>query len=182
MTVFRAAPIAPVRELVIVGAGATGRRLAERAARAGYSTVLQDLLPSSRLRAVTALRAEVEDAGGDPAPVLANIRMSGSLDEALAAADLVIETTPDELESKHEMFTLLDRMAPRYAILVAVTALPLDSFSDVTCREESCVAVRLDLDADRAVIAAHAAMPPAMLARVAEVFDRLGFNAGSNIA
>jgi len=168
---------ATIRELVMIGAGTLGRQLAERAALAGFATVLQDLLPSSRERAMAAIRADLERAGINPEDVLGRIRLAGSLDDALAAADLVIGTTPDELESKQEMFTLLDRMAPRNAILVAVTMLPLAMFCDVTCREASCIAVRVDLDDMQAIVTAHPANPATLVASVLDVFRMLGFTA-----
>ena len=107
------------------------------AARAGYVTTLEDVLPSSLRRAAAIL----EDAGAGACVV----RYASSVEDAVRDADLVIDCVPDELESKLEIFSLLDRMAPPLTILVTPTrTLSVADLASCVYRPERCVAVRFE--------------------------------------
>ena len=61
-------------------------------------------------------------------------------------ADLAIDFVPDELESKLEIFSLLDRMAPPRTILCTPTmALSITDLASCTYRAERCVGLRGDV-------------------------------------
>jgi len=50
-----------------------------------------------------------------PTPPSGAWNIAGSVDEAAREADLVIEAVPEEMESKIEIFTLLDKICrPNY--------------------------------------------------------------------
>lgn len=128
----------------MIGAGRLGRNLAVRAARAGFSTVLEDLLPSN-------LRTAREDLGNTAALPL---KFAGTIEEAVRTAALILDTVPDELESKLEIFSLLDRMAPPGAIfLTPMRALSIADLASCTYRPELCMALELEsgIGADPAV-------------------------------
>jgi 3-hydroxyacyl-CoA dehydrogenase len=58
-------------------------------------------------------------------------------------AELVIESVPDQLESKLEIFCLLDRMCRPGAILASNTCFfRVSDITDVTFRREKCVGLR----------------------------------------
>jgi 3-hydroxybutyryl-CoA dehydrogenase len=60
-------------------------------------------------------------------------------------ADLAIDFVPDELESKLEIFSLLDRMAPPRTILCTPTEmLSITDLASCTYRAERCVGLRGD--------------------------------------
>jgi 3-hydroxybutyryl-CoA dehydrogenase len=46
-----------------------------------------------------------------------SLRVATTVEDAVRDADLAIDFVPDELESKLEIFSLLDRMAPPRTIL-----------------------------------------------------------------
>jgi 3-hydroxybutyryl-CoA dehydrogenase len=127
-----AAPALPAVARVSI-IGADGAWVAERAARAGYRVTLEDLMPGKRRLAARRL--------GDA------IAYASSVEEAVREADLVIDFVPDELESKLEIFSLLDRMAPPHTIFATPTdALSIADLASCTYRADRCVALRLPDD------------------------------------
>ena len=135
--------------VAVIGAGPLGRRLALRCAQAGLRVVLEDVMPSN-LR-----HAEMElarlDSGAE------NLTFASSIEAAVREADLVIDFVPDELESKLEIFWLLDRMAPPRTILCTPSrAMSITDLASCTYRAERCVAVRGDAGNELAVADAAA--------------------------
>jgi len=109
--------------------------------------MLEDLLPSNLRKAAAdleALNAKQEDATlyGRPPGTL---ELATSLEGAVRHADLIIDCVPDELESKLEIFSLLDRMAPPRAIFGTPTlALSIGDLASCTYRASQCVAFSLN--------------------------------------
>ena len=125
-----------VRTVAIIGAGTLGRRLATLFSGAGYETILEDVLPSNLRRA----REEFDRTGDGDRPV----RFATSVEDAVRTADLIVDCVPDELESKLEIFSLLDRMAPPRSVLVTPTrTLSIADLASCTYREDRCVALEL---------------------------------------
>jgi 3-hydroxybutyryl-CoA dehydrogenase len=129
-----------IQTVAVIGAGPLGRRLAALISGAGFDTVLEDVLPSN-------LRKAAEDLGetspAEPSSV-ANLRFATSVEDAVRTADLIVDCVPDELESKLEIFSLLDRMAPPLAIFVTPTrSLSIADLASCTYRADRCLAVQL---------------------------------------
>lgn len=125
--------------VAIIGAGPLGRSLALRAARVGFRVVLEDVMPASLRHAEEALR-EALGPGAMPLVVFA-----GTVEEAVRHADLVIDCVPDELESKLEIFSLLDRMAPpRTVFATPSTNLSIADLASCTYRPGQCVSLAVD--------------------------------------
>jgi len=125
--------------VAIIGAGPLGRWLAGAAARAGFRTLLEDVMPSNLHHARESLAAQA------PAGEAASISFVTSIEDAVRDADLVIDCVPDELESKLEILWLLDRMAPpRTIIATPTTRLEIADLASCTYRPQKCVAIALD--------------------------------------
>jgi 3-hydroxybutyryl-CoA dehydrogenase len=125
--------------VAIVGAGPVGRWLALAAAHAGYRVLLEDVMPANLCHAREALRREL-DAAAMPA-----VAFVPTIEEAVREADLVIDCVPDELESKLEIFCLLDRMAPPRTVLVTPTArLSIADLAACTYRSDKCVGIEAE--------------------------------------
>ena len=61
----------------------------------------------------------------------------------MRAAELIIDTTLDELETKLEVFTIFDKFARPGAILASCTAsLSVSDIATITFRAERCVGMR----------------------------------------
>ncbi len=74
------------------------------------------------------------------------VRFATEVEDAVADADLAIDFVPDELESKLEIFSLLDRMAPpRTVLLTPTNALSITDLASCTYRAERCVGLQGDL-------------------------------------
>jgi 3-hydroxybutyryl-CoA dehydrogenase len=124
-----------IRRIAIIGAGRFGRRLAELCSQAGCSIVLEDVLPS-RLRGAARRFAETSPSS--------KVEFAATVEEAVRDADLVIDCVPDELESKLEIFSLIDRMAPPRTIIATPTrALSIADLASCTYRPERCLALQL---------------------------------------
>ena len=125
--------------VAIIGAGPLGRRLALRATRAGFRVILEDVMPSSLRHAEEALREEL---GASTMPL---VSFASTVEEAVREADLAIDCVPDELESKLEIFSLMDRMAPPRTVFVTPTTnLSIADLASCTYRPDRCIAIATD--------------------------------------
>jgi 3-hydroxybutyryl-CoA dehydrogenase len=131
--------------LAIIGAGPLGRWLARAAARAGFRVLLEDVMPHNLHHAQEWLRLEL-----GPAALASELSAEqggavsfvSTIEEAVREADLAIDCVPDELESKLEIFCLLDRMAPPRTVLATPsTRLSIADLASCTYRPDRCVAI-----------------------------------------
>lgn len=139
--------MAEVRTIAVIGAGIMGRGIAHAAALGGYRTILEDILPSALRRAETEIRSNLDKAveigkvsSADADAAFSRLVYAGSVEEAAREAELVIEAVPEELESKIEIFTLLDKICRPGTILASNTSsLSLSEIAAVTYRAPKIV-------------------------------------------
>ncbi len=133
-----------IRRITVVGAGTMGRGIAQVAATAGYDVTLHDVEAAALRAGVDAIRAGL-DKGVEKGTLSANgrsesiarVRSTLDLAEAVAGADLLIESVPERLELKRELFRRFDRLAPPATILATNTSsLPVGEVAAVTNRPE----------------------------------------------
>ena len=120
-------PIQDISTVGVVGAGTMGAGIAQVAAEASLAVLMFDPVEGAtgraRGRIAGFLERKVEKrqmTAEDVAAAAARISSVASLDE-LAAADLVIEAIPEDLELKRETFRRLDALTQR-AILASNTS------------------------------------------------------------
>ncbi len=131
-----------VQTIAVIGAGIMGRGIAHAAALGGYRTILEDLLPNALRRAEAEIRANLDKAvelskvtPADADAAFRRLEYAGSVEEAAREADLVIEAVPEEMESKIEIFTLLDKICRPTTILASNTSsLSVTEIASVTYR------------------------------------------------
>lgn len=136
-----------VRTVAVIGAGIMGRGIAHAAALGGYRTILEDLLPNALRKAETEIRANLDKAvelgkvnATDANAAFSRLEYAGSVDQAAREADLVIEAVPEEMESKIEIFTMLDKICRPTTILASNTSsLSVTEIASVTYRARKCV-------------------------------------------
>lgn len=139
--------MASVRTIAVIGAGTMGRGIAHVAAVGGYRTILEDLLPNALRRAETEIRSNLDKAvelgkisAADASHAAGRLEYAGSVEEAAREADLVIEAVPEEMESKIEIFTLLDKICRPGTILASNTSsLSITEIASVTYRARKCI-------------------------------------------
>jgi len=157
-----------MRTVAVIGAGAAGRAFALRCAQAGFAVALEDVMPE-KLRRAQDEYAELKPAGEG------SLRYALTVEDAVKDADLAIDFVPDELESKLEIFSLLDRMAPPRTILCTPTmALSITDLASCTYRAERCVGLRGMLTESVEVVQSRFASTD-VVKEVAQMFCRLGF-------
>jgi 3-hydroxyacyl-CoA dehydrogenase len=129
--------VLPSRDpIAIVGAGSIGVAFALVFARAALPVRVQDPDPA-RLAAVTGEVSErlcdLSDHGllEEPAEaILARIRVTADLAEAVSGAQHVQECAPERVELKKALFAQLDRLAPAQAVLASSSSfLPASAFA-----------------------------------------------------
>src|SRR2546423_11011287 len=138
---------APIQTIAVIGAGIMGRGIAHAAALGGYRTIIEDILPASLRRAETEIRGNLDKAVelGKVSKEAADaahkrIEYAGSVEEAAREADIVIEAVPEEMESKIEIFTLLDTICRPHTILATNTSsLSVTEIASVTYRSRKCL-------------------------------------------
>jgi 3-hydroxybutyryl-CoA dehydrogenase len=139
--------VAEIRTIAVIGAGIMGRGIAHSAALGGYRTILEDILPNTLRKAETEIRANLDKAvelgkvtKSDADGAFARVEFASSVEEAAREADLVIEAVPEEMESKIEIFTLLDKVCRPTTILASNTSsLSVTEIASVTYRAPKCV-------------------------------------------
>jgi 3-hydroxybutyryl-CoA dehydrogenase len=139
--------VAEVDTIAVIGAGIMGRGIAHAAALGGYRTILEDILPNALRRAETEIRANLDKAvelgkvtSADADAAFSRLEYGSSVEEAARQADLVIEAVPEEMESKIEIFTLLDKVCRPGTILASNTSsLSITEIASVTYRARKIV-------------------------------------------
>jgi 3-hydroxybutyryl-CoA dehydrogenase len=139
--------VAEVLAIAVIGAGTMGRGIAHVAALGGYRTILEDLLPNALRKAESEIRANLDKSvelgkvtAADASSALGRLEYAESVEEAAREADLVIEAVPEEMESKIEIFTLLDKICRPNTILASNTSsLSVTEIASVTYRAKKIV-------------------------------------------
>jgi 3-hydroxybutyryl-CoA dehydrogenase len=136
-----------IKTIAVIGAGIMGRGIAHVAALGGYRTLLEDLIPAALRKAESDIRANLDKAvelkrvsSGDADAAFRRLEYAGSVEDAAREADLVIEAVPEEMESKIEIFTLLDKICRPGTILASNTSsLSITEIASVTYRANKCL-------------------------------------------
>jgi 3-hydroxybutyryl-CoA dehydrogenase len=133
-------PSFQIRTVAVIGAGVAGRSFALACAGAGFHVVLEDVMPAN-LRKAEADYADLTQRG-----TAGRLELALTVEDAVREADVAVDFVPDELESKLEIFSMIDRMAPPKTILCTPSyALSITDLASCVYRPERCVAVRGNL-------------------------------------
>jgi 3-hydroxyacyl-CoA dehydrogenase len=149
----------------LIGATPIAQQIASRALRARLNVIIDDIsdarLQAASINLHSAVRAQDSCAPGpqdrsdsprsgssspliSPSP-LPNLTLTQSIDSAIRSADFIIDTLPDDLEVKLELFTLFDKFAQPFAIFLTTGSIPIDDLAEITFCPDRCVAVRLTI-------------------------------------
>ncbi len=136
-----------IETIAVIGAGTAGRSIACVALGAGYRVILEDVLPERLAAALSEIREALQEAAARGSVSTepdgrrpSRLSTAASVDAACREADLVIETLPDDVEMKIDVFCILERFARPGAILAASAAsVGISEIAAVTTRAERCV-------------------------------------------
>lgn len=133
-------------------------------------------MPANLHHARESLRLEL-----GPAALPAVIFVS-TIEDAVRDADLAIDCVPDELESKLEIFCLLDRMAPPRTVLATpTTRLSITDLAACTYRADKCVAIAAEAasitgsDGSEVLLRTALQTAPQTVALVENFWRQIGF-------
>jgi 3-hydroxybutyryl-CoA dehydrogenase len=165
----RSRPLA-IRTVAVIGAGVAGRSFALACAGAGFYVVLEDVMPAN-LR-----KAEAEYSDLTLRTKAGELELASTVEDAVREADIAVDFVPDELESKLEIFSMIDRMAPPKTILCTPSyALSITDLASCVYRPERCVALRGELARGGAVRVLYpAGVTEATLEAVGGFLEALG--------
>jgi len=146
--------MAEIRTIAVIGAGTLGREIAYASVLGGYRTILEDILPGSLRNAAAELRehlARAADVGSvsesEANAAFRRLEYAATVEHAAREADLVLEAVPDEMESKIEIFTLLDKICRPATILASNTSsLSVTEIASVTYRAPKVLGMRFAKD------------------------------------
>jgi 3-hydroxybutyryl-CoA dehydrogenase len=170
-------PAKAIQRVAVIGAGQAGRRFALTCALSGFDVVLEDVMPANLRRA----EAEFSDLSGQMSS--GSMRFALTVEDAVRGAEIAIDFVPDELESKLEIFCLIDRMAPPKTILCTPSdALSITDLASCTYRGDRCFAIRGNLGDRGSIRLLHPDFAPrSVLHAVEKFFAQIGFLVATEI-
>ena len=130
----------------VVGAGTMGNGIAQVAARAGYSVVMQDLSDEYLKKGLSAidksLQRDVEKerlSAEDKLAILGRINITTALSD-FKDSFIVVEAVTENLEVKRGIFSALDEITPTSAILASnTTSISITKLGSSTKRPEQVI-------------------------------------------
>jgi 3-hydroxybutyryl-CoA dehydrogenase len=135
-----------IERIAVIGAGTMGHGIAQVAAQAGYSVVLEDMNGELVARGLSRLednlrkgveRGKVTEESMRAA--LSRIRTSTKLEDT-ADADLIIEAVIEKLDAKRQLFIRLDQLCKPETILATNTSsLSIASIASATARADRVI-------------------------------------------
>ena len=136
-----------VRTIAVIGAGAQGREIACASVLGGYQTVLEDISPRVLEDAIAWIRQSLKEGAARGKfeaqvsnQVLSLLSTASDVKDAIRDAELIIETVPEELEMKLELFTIFDKFAKTGAIFASTaSSVSITDFTDIVVSRERCI-------------------------------------------
>lgn len=135
-----------MKTIMVIGAGQMGSGIAQVAAQAGYTVILNDIKEEYVARGLNGIEKNLDRSvekgklsAEEKSKILGQLQASVSLQDA-ALADLVIEAAVENMAIKHDIFQTLDRVCPEHTILASNTSsLPITEIGACTKRPDKVI-------------------------------------------
>jgi L-gulonate 3-dehydrogenase len=135
--------------VAVIGSGLIGRAWAISFARANKGVCIWSPTPGKADAAVKYIEALLPELakhgllrGSSAESVRQRITVSKDLADAVASADYVQESAPEDVNTKRDLFAQLDKLAPNHAILASSTSdIPASLFTEELAGRQRCVVV-----------------------------------------
>jgi 3-hydroxyacyl-CoA dehydrogenase len=175
-----------IENVTVLGTGVLGSQIAYQTAYSGFAVTAYDIsderldsAKNSFERLAALYEQEVDGAAGGPArDALARIHGSSDLAEAVREADLVIESIPEKLDLKRDVYARLGRLAPEKTIFATNTSMLLPSeLAASTGRPERFLAMHFANEIwkhNTAEVMGHGGTDPAIYQAVVDFARRIG--------
>lgn len=175
-----------ISNVTVLGTGVLGSQIAYQTAYSGFEVTAYDIsdeiVKTNRKRfgeLAARYEHEVEGASGGRAQVgLLRIKYSSSLPDAVRDSDLVIESAPERLDVKRELYLQLAPLAPERTIFATNSSTLLPSeLADATGRPDRFLALHFANEIwihNIAEIMGHAGTSPVVYDAVVEFARRIG--------
>lgn len=123
--------ISNITKVAVIGAGTMGREIAQVALMAGFEKVF---LYSRSIETINKAKNFIEnglkklkskdnlDEGVTPELLMKNLILNRDIEKTVENADFVIESVPENMDLKQEIFKKLGNFAPKHAILATNTS------------------------------------------------------------
>jgi 3-hydroxybutyryl-CoA dehydrogenase len=137
-----------IKTVAVIGAGTMGNGIAQVAAASGYNVIMTDIKDEFLAKGMSTITGSLDRMikkgtlqESAKQAILARIRTTTDLKEA-KNAQLVIESAPEILELKANIFKELDAVCPPETILASNTsALPISAISTAVKRKEKVIGI-----------------------------------------
>ncbi len=174
-----------ISKVTVLGLGVLGSQIAFQTAFKGFEVIGYDVsdeaLVTARERLDRLIRVYAEQSGGGDGRAQAvreSITLATDLEEAVVAADLVIEAVPELLPVKLDVYRSIARHAPEHTIFTTNTSSMLPSaLKDATGRSDRFLALHFANGiwaANTAEIMGHPGTDPAVVERVVQFAEEIG--------
>jgi 3-hydroxybutyryl-CoA dehydrogenase len=121
-----------IRIVGVIGIGTLGKQIAKTAALFDYIVNIYDVKLEGLEDFVKRTNEAVKEEGAKGL-----ISLHNSLSSAVKKADLIIESVPEKLELKKEIFTQIDKAAPSHAIIATnSSSIPVSKIESAVHRKE----------------------------------------------
>ena len=138
-----------INHVTVIGSGLMGSGIAQVTAQAGYNVTLVDQNDAILGKAIASIKTslqrstkkkfEQEPQKGEKFinETLARIATSTQIDTVAANTNLVIEAIVENMKVKHELFSRIDKIAPRDTIFASNTSsLPIGEIAESVVRKD----------------------------------------------
>ena len=136
-----------IKTVAVIGLGTLGAQIALQSAAKGYDVVGYDPVEGALENYLQHMPVRISPEDGQPLFDTAGwihsqdkIRVHTDLPSAVTGADLIIESVPENLELKREVWRKLDALAPQGSILATnSSSMPVSRLEAVTGRPQLCL-------------------------------------------
>ncbi len=135
-----------VKKIIVIGAGTMGKGISQLVASKGLDVILMEKDETCAKKALEGITRNIDKeiarwtmTNSEKKNILSRIKVSAKIDEA-ATGDIVIESIPEYLELKRELFKKLDQICAKNTIFITNTStLSITEIAEVTQRPEKFI-------------------------------------------
>jgi 3-hydroxybutyryl-CoA dehydrogenase len=173
-----------VKSIAVIGADAAGPSIARMAILAGYRTILEDVSDARLKNAMDWIAQSLEQdvangriEGNAREAALEKLSTAHTVEDAIRDVDLIIETLPEDMEMKLELFTILDKFAKPKAIFASAGQISITELAEITFCSNHCIGMRFmpnAVDAQIIELVKGSDTSPEIVAECSDVARRMG--------